>query len=189
MTSPTDCQFLSEKESVNVVTNTLSRGCCTPEADQTSGITEHKSTEASIRNDEKLCNAQTDLNSVHNWCEHTLLRHREHVAFGQPGESLSSSSLESFAPQPQSPDMEVFEETFDEPIQINHSQKHPNMRSCPVDTTIETEKTNNEPIKLFVGQLPQWIEEQDILPLFEGFGPIHELVILRDRFTKTHKGK
>ncbi|KER28495.1 hypothetical protein T265_04716 [Opisthorchis viverrini] len=181
---------MSEKESVNLVTNTLSRGCSTPEADQNSPSIEHKSTEASIRTDEKLCSVQTDLNSVHNWCERTLLRHREHLAFGQPGESLSSSSLESFAPQPQSPDMEVFEETFDdEPIKLNHSQKHSNIRSCPVDSTIETEKSNNEPIKLFVGQLPQWIEEQDILPLFEGFGPIHELVILRDRFTKTHKGK
>ncbi|VDP65271.1 unnamed protein product [Echinostoma caproni] len=46
-----------------------------------------------------------------------------------------------------------------------------------------------ETIKLFIGQIPQWIEERDILPMFEVFGPIHELVILRDRFTRAHKGK
>ncbi|CAL8094359.1 unnamed protein product [Calicophoron daubneyi] len=42
-------------------------------------------------------------------------------------------------------------------------------------------------IKLFIGQIPQWIEEKDILPLFEVFGSIHELVILRDRYTRAHK--
>ncbi|KAF7233567.1 hypothetical protein EG68_08191 [Paragonimus skrjabini miyazakii] len=45
-----------------------------------------------------------------------------------------------------------------------------------------------EPIKLFIGQLPQWIEERDLFPLFEVYGPIQELVILRDRLTGVHKG-
>ncbi|KAF5403860.1 hypothetical protein PHET_02679 [Paragonimus heterotremus] len=49
-------------------------------------------------------------------------------------------------------------------------------------------KNMEQSIKLFIGQLPQWIEERDLFPLFEVYGPIQELVILRDRLTGVHKG-
>lgn len=54
--------------------------------------------------------------------------------------------------------------------------------------TPETKEIDNPNVKLFVGQIPRHVTDAELRKLFDPFGPIHELVILRDRYTQISKG-
>eukprot|EP01031_Cornospumella_fuschlensis_P044227 gene44227-54083_t len=49
-------------------------------------------------------------------------------------------------------------------------------------------ETSNQPSKLFIGQIPREATEEDLQSMFERFGPIRELTIMRDNATGISKG-
>eukprot|EP00934_Nitzschia_sp_Nitz4_P004564 Nitzschia sp. Nitz4//scaffold2_size372955//85058//86891//NITZ4_000383-RA/size372955-snap-gene-0.69-mRNA-1//-1//CDS//3329546656//4554//frame0 len=45
-----------------------------------------------------------------------------------------------------------------------------------------------DPVKLFIGQVPKTMSEEDIFPTFDGFGPLKDVAIIRDKNTGLHRG-
>lgn len=53
---------------------------------------------------------------------------------------------------------------------------------------IQSDCSGEEPIKLFVGQVPRSMEEADLFPIFEKYGPMEDVAIIRDKHTGQHRG-
>ncbi|XP_015119624.1 CUGBP Elav-like family member 2 isoform X3 [Diachasma alloeum] len=50
------------------------------------------------------------------------------------------------------------------------------------------EKPDPDTIKMFVGQVPHDMEENDLREMFEQFGRVHQINVLRNKYTGSHQG-
>jgi len=86
------------------------------------------------------------------------------------------------------------------PPQLDEGLYHQQQQHQPADTTTSEQQqqqhTNDaaaelgeeEPLKLFVGQVPKQMNEEDIFPTFDTFGPLKDVAIIRDKHTGLHRG-
>lgn len=52
----------------------------------------------------------------------------------------------------------------------------------------EDEDDDEQPVKLFIGQVPKQMEEPDLFAIFEKYGPMEDVAIIRDKHTGQHRG-
>lgn len=58
-------------------------------------------------------------------------------------------------------------------------------------TTLENgrREPDSDAIKMFVGQVPRSMDENDLTKMFEQYGPVYQLNVLRDKVSGQSKGK
>ena len=65
-----------------------------------------------------------------------------------------------------------------------------NMNSSSGSTGVNnSEQPDPDFIKMFVGQIPRSMDENDLRKMFEEFGRVHQINVLRDKVTGQSKGR
>ena len=77
---------------------------------------------------------------------------------------------------------------------VNHSAPVVNMNGgSPLLSANSVSSGGDQPdqdtIKMFVGQVPRSMDENDLRGMFEDFGPVYQINVLRDKITGQSKGK
>jgi len=65
----------------------------------------------------------------------------------------------------------------------------PTSCASTADGSNDGEQPETDYIKMFVGQIPRAMNEQDLMDMFGEFGRVYQLNLLRDKFSGVSKGK
>lgn len=72
----------------------------------------------------------------------------------------------------------------------NSSNNNNNILATHAPGKIEQqEQPDSDTIKMFVGQVPRSMDENDLRRMFEEYGRVHSINVLRDKATGASKGK
>lgn len=61
--------------------------------------------------------------------------------------------------------------------------------AASTDGSNDAEQPDPDYIKMFVGQIPRAMNEQDLMDMFGEYGRVYQLNLLRDKFTGVSKGE
>uniref|UniRef100_A0A182U311 RRM domain-containing protein n=1 Tax=Anopheles melas TaxID=34690 RepID=A0A182U311_9DIPT len=70
-----------------------------------------------------------------------------------------------------------------------HQDMHLNMHHQPGDEEVVGDQPDPDYIKMFVGQVPRSMDEQQLKEMFEEFGRVHQINVLRDKTSGQSKGE
>ncbi|KAH9383431.1 hypothetical protein HPB48_024782 [Haemaphysalis longicornis] len=58
-----------------------------------------------------------------------------------------------------------------------------------MNSPVGKDQPDPDAIKMFVGQIPRSWDEGDLKKMFEDFGPVYQINVLRDKATGTSRGR
>ena len=58
-----------------------------------------------------------------------------------------------------------------------------------MNSQFHSSEPDPDAIKMFAGQIPRYMDENDLQKLFEEFGPVYQINVLRDKVTNQSKGE
>lgn len=70
----------------------------------------------------------------------------------------------------------------------HNSSAHYNGGDSSGNASADNDDGEDDPMKLFVGQVPKAMSEEDVFPTFDSFGPLKDVAIIRDKHTGLHRG-
>ena len=69
------------------------------------------------------------------------------------------------------------------------SPKSAGLMTSSTGSTGSDQQPDQDTIKMFVGQVPRTMDENELRVMFEEFGPVYQINVLRDKITGQSKGK
>ncbi|XP_043498705.1 CUGBP Elav-like family member 1 isoform X7 [Polistes fuscatus] len=75
-----------------------------------------------------------------------------------------------------------------QPSPASHSSNNNDQKENTIMNNNSVEQPDPDNIKMFVGQVPHDMDENDLRTLFEEFGRVHQINVLRDKTTGSSKG-
>ncbi|XP_014606099.1 PREDICTED: CUGBP Elav-like family member 2 isoform X2 [Polistes canadensis] len=75
-----------------------------------------------------------------------------------------------------------------QPSLASHSSNNNDQKENTIMNNNSVEQPDPDNIKMFVGQVPHDMDENDLRTLFEEFGRVHQINVLRDKTTGSSKG-
>lgn len=71
----------------------------------------------------------------------------------------------------------------------NNNNNHHQGKDINSESSINQDQPDPDNIKMFVGQVPRSMDEAQLKEMFEEFGRVHQINVLRDKVTGLSKGK